>query len=181
MNTRQTKNPTPNIPRASGCAAPAGKTGIQGDLSERARVACFSASLFSRKEKARSSAGLPKRISILPGVRNGQARSLQRPSRSCIQEANHGSQVRARHARIPPSPQKSFFHTRLPKPWKTHGKPVEKIRKPFSHKPYIFHIDFSTPRGNCGKLSLFHEKCAFWSNGFHLPGQETIPGDSNCS
>ena len=77
MNTRQTKNPTPNIPRASGCAAPAGKTGNQGDLSERERVACFSASLFSRKEKARSSAVLPKRSNALPGVRNGQARSLQ--------------------------------------------------------------------------------------------------------
>ena len=77
MNTRQSKNPTPSIPRASGCAAPAGKMGNQGDLSERARVACFSASLFSRKEKARSSAGLPKRSIILPGVRNGQARSLQ--------------------------------------------------------------------------------------------------------
>ena len=54
MNTRQTKNPTPAIPRASGCAAPAGKMGNQGDLSERARVACFSASLFSRKEKNHS-------------------------------------------------------------------------------------------------------------------------------
>ena len=54
MNTRQPKNPTPTIPRASGCAAPAGKTGNQGDLSERARVACFSASLFSRKEKNHS-------------------------------------------------------------------------------------------------------------------------------
>ena len=84
MTARQPKNPTPSIPRASGCAAPAGKMGIQGDLSERARVACFSASLFSRKEKARSSAALPKRSSILPGVRNGQARSLQRQLRSCI-------------------------------------------------------------------------------------------------
>ena len=51
MNTHHAKNPTPIIPRASGCAAPAGKMGNQGDLSERARVACFSASLFSRKEK----------------------------------------------------------------------------------------------------------------------------------
>ena len=77
MTARQPKNPTPIIPRTSGCAAPAGKMGIQGDLSERARVACFSASLFSRKEKTRSSAALPNRSSILPGVRNVQARSLQ--------------------------------------------------------------------------------------------------------
>ena len=54
MTARPPKNPTPNIPRASGCAAPAGKMGNQGDLSERARVACFSASLFSRKEKNHS-------------------------------------------------------------------------------------------------------------------------------
>ena len=98
MNTRQPKNPTPNIPRASGCAAPAGKTGNQGDLSERARVACFSASLFSRKEKARSSAALPKWSGSLPGVRNGQARSLQRPARSCIREANRVRHARAGHA-----------------------------------------------------------------------------------
>ena len=98
MTAHQTKNPTPNIPRASGCAAPAGKMGIQGDLSERARVACFSASLFSRKEKARSSAVLPKRSSILPGLRNGQARSLRRPARSCIPQTSRMRQVRAGHA-----------------------------------------------------------------------------------